>query len=76
MDRTRLASLLDEERELHRSRNPRSFEQFSRADHLFTGVPMTWMANWAGGFPLALDRAKGAAGLRCRRALLCRLRAG
>jgi glutamate-1-semialdehyde 2,1-aminomutase len=60
MDRTRLASLLDEERALHRSRNPRSWEQFSRADHLFTGVPMTWMANWAGGFPLALDRARGA----------------
>ncbi len=60
MDRSRLAALLDEERELHRSRNPRSIEQFARAEHLFTGVPMTWMATWAGGFPLALDRAEGA----------------
>ena len=60
MDRARLEALLDEERHDHRTRNPRSWEQFSAADHLFTGVPMTWMANWAGGFPLALDRAEGA----------------
>jgi glutamate-1-semialdehyde 2,1-aminomutase len=60
MDRARLASLLDEERRLHRTRNPGSWGQFSRADHLFTGVPMTWMANWAGGFPLALYGARGA----------------
>lgn len=60
MDRARLASLLDEERRQHRTRNPGSWQQFSRAEHLFTGVPMTWMANWAGGFPLALDRANGA----------------
>ena len=60
MDRARLEALLDEERHDHRARNPRSWEQFSAADHLFTGVPMTWMANWAGGFPLALDRADGA----------------
>ncbi len=60
MDRTRLTRLLDEEQELHRRRNPRSSRQFAHADHLFTGVPMTWMANWAGGFPLALDRARGA----------------
>jgi glutamate-1-semialdehyde 2,1-aminomutase len=60
MDRTRLASLLDEERRHHGARNPLSAEQFARAEHLFTGVPMTWMATWAGGFPLALDRAHGA----------------
>ncbi len=60
VDRARLARLLDEERRLHRRRNPGSWQQFTHADHLFTGVPMTWMANWAGGFPLALDRARGA----------------
>jgi glutamate-1-semialdehyde 2,1-aminomutase len=60
VDRAHLAARLDEERRHHRDRNPRSWEQFTRAEHLFTRVPMTWMANWAGGFPLALDRAEGA----------------
>jgi glutamate-1-semialdehyde 2,1-aminomutase len=27
--------------------------------HLFGGVPMTWMTQWSGGFPIALDSAKG-----------------
>jgi glutamate-1-semialdehyde 2,1-aminomutase len=60
MDRARLTALIDNERRAHRARNPGSFRQFTRADHLFTGVPMTWMASWPGGFPVALDRAGGA----------------
>jgi glutamate-1-semialdehyde 2,1-aminomutase len=60
MDRARLASLLAAEQIRHREFHPASLRQFDQAGHLFTGVPMTWMANWAGGFPLALDRAKGA----------------
>ena len=60
MDRVRLARRLEEERRLHQDRNPGSWAQYAGAGHLFTGVPMTWMANWAGGFPLALDRANGA----------------
>ena len=60
MDRARLTSLLAAERTEHRARNLGSWEQFSRAAHLFTGVPMTWMTNWAGGFPLALAGARGA----------------
>jgi len=30
-----------------------------RADHLFGRVPMTWMTQWSGGFPLALASARG-----------------
>jgi glutamate-1-semialdehyde 2,1-aminomutase len=60
MDRLRLVSLLAAQRNEHRVRNPGSWEQFNQAAHLFTGVPMTWMANWAGGFPLGLAGARGA----------------
>ena len=59
MDRDRLSALLDKERASHRDRNPGSLAQFDGAEHLFTGVPMTWMANWAGHFPLALAEARG-----------------
>jgi glutamate-1-semialdehyde 2,1-aminomutase len=60
MDRDRLNALLEAERAVHHNRNPGSRAQFAGAGHLFTGVPMTWMANWAGSFPLALDAARGA----------------
>jgi glutamate-1-semialdehyde 2,1-aminomutase len=60
MDRDRLSALLEAERATHLERNPGSRAQFDRAGHLFTGVPMTWMANWAGAFPLGLAGARGA----------------
>ena len=60
MDRDRLSELLAAERAGHATRNPGSLARFTGAQHLFTGVPMTWMANWAGGFPLALAEARGA----------------
>jgi glutamate-1-semialdehyde 2,1-aminomutase len=60
MNRERLSALLETERTTHIDRNPGSRAQFTRAEHLFTGVPMTWMANWAGNFPLALAGARGA----------------
>jgi len=60
MDRDRLSALLADERATHLERNPGSLAQFTAAGHLFTGVPMTWMANWAGAFPLALAGARGA----------------
>jgi len=60
MDRDRLTALLGAERATHLERNPGSRAQFDGAIHLFTGVPMTWMANWAGRFPLALAGARGA----------------
>ena len=60
-DRSRLASLLDRERvrfaETHRS----SRERFDEArESLLAGVPMSWMARWAGGHPVYLAEAHGA----------------
>ena len=60
IDRARLSALLDEERNTFAERNPRSRRAASAATNLFDGVPMTWMAKAAGGFPLYLDRARGA----------------
>ena len=41
--------------------NPRSRELFERGrGTLLGGVPMSWMAKWAGGFPLFLREASGA----------------
>ena len=60
MDRDRLTALLEAERALHHERNPGSRAQFAGAGHLFTGVPMTWMADWAGRLPAGLAGAHGA----------------
>ena len=60
IDRERVMKGLDEERRLYAERNPQSRRAAAEATHLFGGVPMTWMAKTAGGFPLFLDRASGA----------------
>jgi len=60
LDRARLRQLIDRERETYRAAHPRSQEAFGAAqEHLFGGVPMTWMTKWAGGFPLLLADASG-----------------
>lgn len=59
-DRTRLHELIERERATFAAEHPRSRAAFEAAqDTLFGGVPMTWMAKWSGGFPLALDTAHG-----------------
>lgn len=59
-NRDHLAGLLNRERAAYRDANPRSSAAFRSAQqHLFGGVPMTWMTKWAGGFPLSLDEASG-----------------
>jgi len=60
IDRDRLAQGLVEERRRYAEQNPESRRAAAEATHLFGGVPMTWMAKTAGGFPLFLDRASGA----------------
>ena len=60
MDRRRLTELVADETARHRARNPGSEQRFSEARHLLTGVPMTWMTKWSGGFPLSLATARGA----------------
>jgi len=60
IDRTRLAALLAREQSSYLDMHPRSFEANKRAGYLLSGVPMTWMAKWHGGYPLVLSGARGA----------------
>ncbi|MFJ4952394.1 transaminase [Streptomyces sp. NPDC088760] len=60
MDRTRLHALLARESAEAERRNPRSRAAYTRAEHLFGRVPMTWMNKTAGGFPRYLAEARGA----------------
>ena len=54
------ADLLDRERERYASLHPRSRAAHAAAERsLVGGVPMTWMAKWAGGFPLCGVAAHG-----------------
>ncbi|MGW5669395.1 transaminase [Micromonospora sp. NPDC003776] len=60
VDRARLASLLERERAEFVDRHSRSASAYGRAEHLFGRVPMTWMNKNAAGFPVYVDRARGA----------------
>ena len=61
VDRDRLSSLLAAERERFASSHPGSSERFESArESLLAGVPMSWMARWAGGRPVYLAEAHGA----------------
>jgi glutamate-1-semialdehyde 2,1-aminomutase len=57
-----LRELLAREHELFDETHPRSraLHEEARAS-LLAGVPMSWMTMWAGGYPLYLERAEGAA---------------
>ena len=59
IDRTRLATLFEREREEFTRNHPKSQAAYENATHLFGRVPMTWMNKKAGGFPIYLDRARG-----------------
>jgi glutamate-1-semialdehyde 2,1-aminomutase len=61
IDRTRLASLYAAEQRRFEAEHPRSRALFERGRaHLLDGVPMHWMAKWAGGFPLFVAGGEGA----------------
>ncbi|HEX4735585.1 MAG TPA: transaminase [Thermoleophilaceae bacterium] len=61
VDRTRLTSALHAEQERFAREHPGSRGLFENAQgSLLGGVPMTWMAKWAGGHPLFAARAGGA----------------
>ncbi|MDX6212537.1 MAG: glutamate-semialdehyde -aminomutase, partial [Frankiales bacterium] len=59
VDRDRLQSLVARERTSYEAAHPRSQAAAGSGGSLIGGVPMTWMAMWAGGFPLQLAGAKG-----------------
>jgi len=59
--RQQLAGLIAREREAYEQGHARSRELHADArGSLLSGVPMSWMAMWVGGFPLYLERAHGA----------------
>jgi glutamate-1-semialdehyde 2,1-aminomutase len=60
LDRRRLEDLLARERARFTADHPRSVELAQRArGSLLHGVPMPWMAKWAGGTPVFLAQARG-----------------
>ena len=61
VDRARLAELTGREIERFEGEHPRSRELFERGKrNLLAGVPMPWMTEWAGPFPVFVDEAQGA----------------
>jgi glutamate-1-semialdehyde 2,1-aminomutase len=60
IDRRKLADRLAAERAAFAEDRPASRAAADEAaSHLIAGVPMTWMAKWAGGFPMFLREARG-----------------
>jgi glutamate-1-semialdehyde 2,1-aminomutase len=61
IDRTRLQSLMGREQKKFVAERPKSAALFERArKSLLGGVPMNWMAKWAGAFPPFVREARGA----------------
>ena len=61
VDRAKLRSLIEHERERFAEAHPTSRSLFEQArSSLLGGVPMSWMAKWSGGHPVYLAEAKGA----------------
>ena len=61
IDRTRLESLMQREQKRFVDEHPKSKALFERArKSLLGGVPMNWMAKWAGAFPPFVREAQGA----------------
>jgi glutamate-1-semialdehyde 2,1-aminomutase len=61
MDRKKLEKLHERESKRFVAEHPRSAALFAEAKKsLLGGVPMNWMAKWAGAFPVFVQRAKGA----------------
>ncbi len=61
VDRARLTARLAEEERRFREAHPKALALYERAKRsLLAGVPMSWMARWAGGFPLFVAEGKGA----------------
>jgi len=61
LDRARLRALMQREEERFVATHPKSKTLFERAcQSLLGGVPMNWMAKWAGAFPVFVADAHGA----------------
>ncbi|HZD17336.1 MAG TPA: aspartate aminotransferase family protein [Actinomycetota bacterium] len=61
VDRTRLGTLMARELDRFEREHPRSRELFERGKgSLLAGVPMPWMTEWAGPYPVFVEEAEGA----------------
>jgi glutamate-1-semialdehyde 2,1-aminomutase len=61
VDRTRLRELMQRELDRFEQDHPQSRELFERGKaNLLAGVPMPWMTEWAGPFPVFVAEAQGA----------------
>jgi glutamate-1-semialdehyde 2,1-aminomutase len=61
IDRSRLQALMEREQKRFVAERPKSAALFERArKSLLGGVPMNWMAKWAGAFPPFVREARGA----------------
>jgi len=61
VDRDRLARLMEREVSRFVDEHPRSHELFERSKgSMLAGVPMPWMTEWAGPYPVFVREAKGA----------------
>ena len=59
IDRDRLAVATDGERKRFHDAHPHTRAVHAEARNLVSGVPMTWMTKWAGGFPVVFATASG-----------------
>jgi glutamate-1-semialdehyde 2,1-aminomutase len=61
IDRNRLKNLISQEQERFVVDHPVSKDLFNQAKlHLLDGVPMNWMVDWAGTFPIFVKEGAGA----------------
>ena len=61
IDRNRLKNLISKEQERFVANHPVSKDLFDQAkSHLLDGVPMNWMVEWAGTFPIFVKEGAGA----------------
>ncbi len=61
VDRKRLGALMDRELARFVAEHPRSGELFERGKRsLLAGVPMPWMTEWSGPYPVFVEEAEGA----------------
>ena len=60
IDRSRIQALMEREQKRFVAERPKSADLFERArNSLLGGVPMHWMAKWAGAFPPFVREARG-----------------
>jgi glutamate-1-semialdehyde 2,1-aminomutase len=61
INRSRIKTLIEREEKRYIAERPKSRALFKRAKgSLFRGVPMSWMTEWPGAFPVFVSEAKGA----------------